>query len=466
MSSPPLETEDRAFRWPTRADYRHLLDLAGPVVVIQLGLMLMGAIDVIMVGHYAALDLAATALGNLYSWGTVVFGMGVLMALDPLVAQAVGAKDREGTARSVQRGFVIAAVLTVPIMLAALPADWVLEVLGQPAEIVPLGADYARVVAIGALPTLIFIAARQSLQAMKKLKPIVITMILANVLNLALDWILVFGKFGAPTAGTMGVAAATCIARWFLGVGLLVVAWRDLRPFLRPFHREVLKVGPIVRTLRLGLPIGAQFFLEYGMFAVIALLMGRLGTIEIAAHQVAINIASVTFMVPMGISAAVAVVVGQAVGKGDAGEARRVAVAAILIGVSFMALSATTFLLFPDAISRLYSSDAGVIALAVVLIPIAGFFQVWDGIQVVAIGILRGVGDTRAPMVVNVVGFWLIGLPVSLWLAFTMDLGARGLWWGLVIGLFVVAVWLSARVRSRLSKDLERVIVEDPTPIS
>lgn len=465
-SSKPSGNAARQWSWPTRADYRNLVDLAIPVVVVQFGLMLMGTVDVIMVGHYSALDLAATALGNLYTFGTTVFGIGMLMALDPLVAQAMGAKDPDGAARSVQRGVLLAALLSIPIMLAALPASWVLAACQQPAEVVPLAADYARLVALGVLPLMIFITQRQSLQAMKMLRPVVITILLANVLNVILNWILVFGRYGVPTSGTEGVAVATIISRWAMCLGLFVVAWRSLRPLLQPFRREIFAVAPLVRTLRLGAPIGTQFFLEYGMFAVIALLMGRFGTIPIAAHQVAINIASLTFMVPLGVSSAAAVLVGHAVGKGDSAEARRSASAAIVVGMGFMALSAASFLLFPQAIAMLYSTDASVIALAAVLIPIAGFFQVWDGLQVVAIGILRGIGDTRAPMIVNIVGFWLLGFPASLWLAFSAGMGATGLWWGMVVGLFVVGVVLAVRVRLRMSKDLARVMVEDPTPAS
>jgi len=213
--------------------------------------------------------------------------------------------------------------------------------------------------------------------------------------------------------------------------------------------------------VRLGAPIGIQVALEFGTFAVIALLMGRLGTVQVAAHQVAINIASFTFMVPLGISQAAAVLVGRSVGAGDAPRARRGAVASLGAGVAFMTLSATTFLLVPNLLARAYSSDVAVVALATVLIPIAGVFQVFDGLQVVSIGCLRGVGDTRAPMLVNVLGFWLLGMPVSLWLCFRAGLGAPGLWWGLVVGLAAVAVFLIARVRVRLSRSLDRLVIDE-----
>ncbi len=246
-----------------------------------------------------------------------------------------------------------------------------------------------------------------------------------------------------------------------MALGLLAIAWRELRPRLVPLRRESIALAPLGRMLRIGVPIGIQIQLEIGVFAVIALLMGRLGTVPMAAHQVAINIASLTFMVPLGVGGAASVLVGHAVGAGDAPRARRSAVAALGAGGAFMLLSGVALFAVPGLLARVYSSDLGVVALALQLIPIAGVFQVFDGLQVVSVGVLRGVGDTRAPMVVNVLGFWLIGLPVSLWLGFGVGAGAVGLWWGLVAGLAAVAAFLVLRVRARLGQALRRVAIEE-----
>jgi MATE family multidrug resistance protein len=233
-----------------------------------------------------------------------------------------------------------------------------------------------------------------------------------------------------------------------------------MRRHLHPFLPETLALRPLARMALLGGPIGVQWQLEYGVFAVVALMMGWLGTAAMAGHQIAINLASLTFMVPLGVSAAAAVLVGQAVGRGDAGEARGAARAALWCGVGFMAVSAVVLLAIPEALARMYTRDAGVLAVAGVLIPIAGVFQVFDGTQVVGSGILRGIGDTRAPMVVNLLGFWLIGLPVSLWLGFRTPLGPAGLWWGLVAGLAAVAVFLLLRIRTRMRRELARVVID------
>jgi MATE family multidrug resistance protein len=244
---------------------------------------------------------------------------------------------------------------------------------------------------------------------------------------------------------------------------LLAIAGNDLRHRLKPWRAESGSIAPLMRMLRLGIPIGVQYLLEYGAFAAAALLMGVLGTTQMAAHQIAINLASFTFMVPLGVSTATAVMVGHAIGAGDEAQARRSAVAGIMSGTAFMVLSALAFRLFPVALARVYTGDATVVALAATLIPIAGVFQVFDGVQAVAAGVLRGIGDTHAPAIINVVGFWLIGLPVSWWLAFREGGGAVGLWWGIVVGLAAVALILLGRVRVRLGRTMRRIVIDaDP----
>jgi MATE family multidrug resistance protein len=239
------------------------------------------------------------------------------------------------------------------------------------------------------------------------------------------------------------------------------LAWRKLRPLIAARHRSTFAPRAVWRVARVGLPIGGQYLLEYGAFGCTALMMGLIGTTELAAHQIAINIASLTFMVPMGVSTATAVLVGHAIGAGDEERARRAASAGMLSGVGFMAVSGICLVAAPALFARAYSTDPSVIALAATLIPIAGLFQVFDGTQVVATGILRGIGDTEAPMVINILGFWLVGLPASAWLAFGRDTGARGLWWGLVAGLAVVSMLLLVRVRSRMRRRMRRLVIDD-----
>lgn len=442
-----------------------MLDLALPVVTIQVGIMSMGVVDTVMVGHLSPQALAAVALGNLYFFVPAVFGMGTLMVLDPVVAQAFGAGDAPSVARGIQRGVLLAFVLSIPSALLLLAAGPVLAVLRQPADVVPLAAQYSVRMAPSVLPFFLFIVFRQSLQALGHTRAIVVTIIVANLVNALLNWVLIFGHLGLPAMGVAGSAWATTISRWLLCVSLPAIAWRPLRPHLRPIRPEIREFAPLSRMLRLGTPIGAQFVLEFGAFALVALMMGWLGTRQMAGHQVAINLASLTFMVPLGVADAASVLVGRAVGRGDPEGARGSARAALVCAAGFMSCTGALFLALPGPLAGLYTRDAAVLGVAAALIPIAGVFQVFDGLQTVAGGILRGLGHTRTPMLVNLFGYWVLGLPVSAYLGFRLGLGPAGLWWGLVLGLGVVATFLLVRVRIGLARRQTRVMIDLPAAV-
>ena len=446
---------------PSRRELREVVGLALPVVAVQVGMMAMGVVDTIMVGHFSARDLAAVALGNLYFFTATVFPMGILLSLDPVISQAVGAVDRVGVTRGLQRGGVLAMALAVPAILVLLPGHLVLTLLNQPREVVPVAAGYALAAVPGVVPFLGFMVLRQTLQAMGRLAPIVVTILAANVANLFFNWVLIYGRLGVPPLGAVGSGWASSLSRWLMLLALLALAWPVLAPHLRSLRADALQLKPLVRMLRLGVPIGIQLSLEFGAFGAIGVLMGWLGTLAMAGHQVALNLASLTFMVPLGISQATAVLVGRGVGRGDPPGARRSAGTGLLLGASFMLLAALVFLAIPEPLARLYSSEAPVVTLAAVLIPLAGIFQVFDGLQVVASGVLRGVGDTRSPMIINLLGFWCIGMPVSVWLGFRTAAGPVGLWWGLVAGLAGVAVFLLLRVGNRMGRDLRRILIDE-----
>ena len=447
---------------PRREDLRATVRLALPVVVIQVGMMAMGVVDTIMVGHVSAQALAAVALGNLYFFGLAIFAMGTLMVLDPVVAQAVGARDEPAAARGIQRGVLLAVLLTLPAALLLLAAGGFMTLARQPAEVVPLAAGYAVRLAPGVLPFFVFVVFRQSLQAMRVTAPIVVAIVVANLANAGLNWMLIFGRLGAPAMGVLGSAWATTASRWLLAILLVLLVRRRLTPYLWPIRPEIWQPAPLWRMLRLGVPIGCQVVLEFGAFALVALMMGWLGTREMAGHQVAINLASLTFMVPLGTADAASVLVGQAVGRGDPAGARGASYSALLCGVGFMSLAAIVFLTLPGPLARLYTDEASVIGVAAALIPLAGVFQVFDGLQAVAGGILRGLGETRVAMLVNLLGYWGLGLPVSYALGFRAGLGPAGLWWGLVIGLAVVATVLLVRVRIALGRRQARVVIDLP----
>ena len=434
--------------------------LAVPVVLAQVGLMLMGVVDTLMVGRVSAEALAAVALGNLYFTTLVVPASGTLMVLDAVVAQAVGARDSEGVARGVQRGFVLAMAIGLLMSVVLLPVRPMLVLFHQPTALIPVATSYVLISILGVFPFLAFVVLRQSLQAMGQMRVLVSVIVVANLMNAFLNWVFVYGHLGSPALGAPGSAWATLVSRWLMVTLLVGFGWRALHASVVPWRRETLHMAPLLAMARLGLPIGLQQGLEFGAFAAIGVLMGVLGTVEMAAHQIAINIASLTFMVPLGVGAAAAVRVGHAAGAGDADAARESARAALVCGVGFMVCTAVAFLLVPAAIAGQYTHDAPVVALAATLIPVAGVFQVFDGIQAVSAGVLRGLGDTRAPFVINLAGFWLAGFPVSVALGFWTPLGAVGLWWGFVAGLGVVAALLLLRVRSRMRGTIARTSLE------
>jgi MATE family multidrug resistance protein len=439
------------------SELRATVALAVPVVLVQLGFMAMGVVDTLMVGRLSARALGAVAIGNLYWFNVTIFGTGTLMALDPIVAQAVGAGDDDTVARSVQRGLIIALGLSVMTAALLAPAESALHVLRQPAEIVPDAGAYLRISIIGVLPYFAFVVLRQSLQAMHRVAPIVFTVIVANIANAFFNWVFVYGHLGSPALGVAGSAVATAIGRWLMLLLLLATAMRELRPHLAPVREGVLRWDPIWRMLRLGLPIGAQQALEAGAFGAIGLLMGLIGTVAVAAHQIAITLAAFTFMVPLGVGSAAAVRVGHAIGSHDVPRAKAAIRAAYLCGVGFMVLTGIVFLSIPHMLAAAFTPDPQVIALAAVLIPIAGFFQVFDGGQAVGAGVLRGAGDTTAPLIVMLGSYWLIGVPMSAWLGFKTSLGPRGLWWGFVMSLGAVALFLFWRIRVVFSRELRRV---------
>ena len=433
---------------------------AAPIVLINLGQQMMGVVDTLMIGKLGGAALAAVALGNFSFFNTCIFGIGLLYALDPIVSQALGAGATDDAARGIQRGIVMAVAISMVARIVLWPSAWVLRSLHQPADVVELTGEYVRRRALGVAPFLVFNSLRQSLQALRSTRPIIFAVLLANVVNIIANWMLIFGHGGAPALGVAGSGYATALAMWSMVIMLWFFAAPTLRPFVFPWRPEATAWVPLVRTLRIGVPIGTQFFFEVFAFGLTALFMGWMGTASIAAHEIALNMAAMTFMVPMGIASAAAIVVGHAVGRGDMLAARRDALTAIVCGVGFMTISAVVFLAAPMWLATRYTSDASTLAIAVLLIPLAGYFQVFDGLQAVTSGVLRGTGDTRIPAVLHMAAFWGIGVPLGAFLGFETTLRERGLWIGLVAGLAAASIFQSLRVRRRLKDSIDRVRVD------
>jgi MATE family multidrug resistance protein len=297
---------------------------------------------------------------------------------------------------------------------------------------------------------------RLSLQAMSVVRPAAWAIVVSNALNALLDWVLIFGHLGSPALGVRGSAYATSTARWLMLAWFVFASRRHLAPYWRGFTAEAARMASYLRLLRIGVPIGLHQSIEILIFATAGLLMGRMGVTQLAGHQITLNLASLSFMVPLGISGAAATRVGNAIGRQDMPGARRAASACLLLGGAVMVLFALLFGLFPGTLARIYTQDPATVDMAVLLLPVAAMFQVFDGLQVVSVGVLRGAADTAVPAVLAFLGFWAVGLPAGWFLGFRLGHGAVGIWWGLTLGLAAVASLLLLRIVARFRGQIAR----------
>jgi len=436
-----------------RRELRPMLRLAVPVVLAELGWMTMGVVDTMMVGRIDAESIGAVSIGRALFLVVAIFGIGILLGLDTVVSNAFGAGEFRECHLALLHGVYLSLLMTLPLMAAVFGLSGLLEDWGVDPAVRDLARSYARAVSCSALPIFLYATFRRYLQAINLVRPVMIALISANLVNVAANWVLIFGHLGLPALGVTGAAWATVLASSYMALFLIAAALlhdRQEGNRLRglPLRPVVARLG---RLLRLGLPAATQLLLEVGVFALVTVLAGRLAPAALAAHQIALNAASVTYMVPLGISAAAAVRVGQALGRKDRAGAGMAGWTALLLGASFMSLAALAFVAVPRWIVRAFSADAQVIAAGAALLYVAAVFQLFDGIQVVATGALRGAGDTRTPMLWNLVGYWVLGLPVGYFLCFHAGSGVVGLWVGLSIGLIVVGSVL-LRVWSRRAR--------------
>jgi MATE family multidrug resistance protein len=422
-----------------------MLRLAGPVVLAELGWMAMGTVDTLMVGRLSAHAIGAVGIGNALFLVPAFFAVGLLLGLDTLVAQSFGAGRSIACFRALFHGVYLSLLLTPPLSAVGL---WVIVPLLPAAGIDPvvlqLAIPYLETVTWSLLPLLLYATFRRYLQAIGRVRPVMYVLVSANLVNAAANWTLIFGHLGFPALGVRGAAWATLCSRSYMALGLLLVILHagrrgdgDLWRAPRKLDRRELQ-----RLLRLGFPAALQITLEMGVFASATALAGLLDAASLAAHQIALTAASVTFMVPLGVSSAGAVRVGHAFGRRDPEGAARSGWTALVIGALFMSLAALAFLALPETIVRAFSGDPDVIRVGSALLLVAAFFQLFDGIQVVATGIMRGLGDTRTPMLANLGGHWLVGLPVGSALCFVAGAGIAGLWIGLCLGLILVGATL------------------------
>ncbi len=426
--------------------------LALPIVVTQLAHISLGFVDTVMVGRLGPEALAGVALGNTIFFNALIFCMGILMAVGPLVSQAFGAHDDEAIGRSVRQGLWMAASLGLVAFTVIYNGETVLRWLGQDEANVLSAGAYLRAISWGIFPFLGLVALRSFAEAVSRPKAVTAIVMSGVGVNIFLNWVLMFGKFGFPAMGLVGTGwASTGVYTFnFLLLAIWVLRTHDFKQY-HIFSRLSRPDSHMFKELfRIGWPIGASMGIETSLFMLTVVMMGWIGTTQLAAHQVAIQCAAFTFMVPLGIGMASSVRVGQCIGRRDLEGARRAGFTGVALSVTFMSATAILFLTFPSQVVSLYldlsePANAAVIAMAVQLLFFAAAFQVVDGIQVAVMGALRGMKDTFQPMVLSVFSYWGVGLVSGYLLAFRAGMEERGLWIGLVVGLATAAVLLTVR---------------------
>jgi MATE family multidrug resistance protein len=424
-----------------------LARLSGLLVAGQVATVAMNFVDTVMAGRLSAEALASVAVGGAV-WATLVlFSMGVLMALPPIVAQLMGSGDRSRVAPVARQGFWLAQALAAMSFVGLRSARPVLEFIQVEPELVPTVMGYLAAIswgmpALGAFFTLRFLS-----EGISYTRPVMYLAVIGLGVNVLANLVLMYGHWGFPALGAVGVGYATAAVVWTQCIGMtLLVRFHRRYRWLALFERfDPPRRQPLSELLAVGLPIGFSFFMEISFFAGAALLMASLGTVAVAGHQVAVNFASLTFMVPLGMSMGIAVRVGHAVGRGDHAGARLAGWTGIAMALGVMAVAATIMLLAPTWIVGIYTRDAEVGAMAVQMLALAAIFQLSDGVQVSSAGALRGLKDTRAAMIITFIAYWVIGLPLGWALAFRFGLGPRGLWIGFIGGLTAAAVLLAGR---------------------
>ena len=434
-----------------RREIRILSRLALPVVASQVASMMLWVVDLLMVGRVGVEALGSVSLGRSWIMLSTIFGMGLVFGIDPIASQAKGARDRQTLGLALQWGLVVAMAASVPIAGTFLVTGPFLRAIGQDPGLAAQAHDYVLVQIPGIPFFLAFIALRQWLQGRGIMRPGMWVAFAANGVNILVNWLLIFGNLGFPALGAVGAGWATTISEIFMLVALvgIVLRMQLQRGAWQGWSRAALDPRQLGRVLSLGLPVAVQISLELTFFALSAFLAGHLGELALASHSIVINIASIAFMVPLGISIGAVTRVGNRIGAGDFAGAQRSAWVACGFAGVFAAGSATVFILGRHWLPAFYTADAPTLALCATLMPIAAAFQLFDGVQVVGGGILRGMGRTRPAAVFNLIGYYVLALPFTWLLAFSLGWGISGLWWAMCIGLGAVAILLVGWIHRR-----------------
>jgi MATE family multidrug resistance protein len=443
---------------PVRRELGVLSRLAWPLIATQVSFMLTGVVDALLLGRLSVHALDAASLGNQWGWSVMSLAMGMVMGIDPLVSQAHGEGDGARTGLALQRGLVVALCLSVPMVAAFLVTEPVLRLLGQDAELARMAGRYNSIRALGVPFILGFTALRSWLAGRNVVAPAMWIALAMNVVNGVLGWALIFGRLGLPRLELVGaawVANLVTIAQPLLLVAVVRAAELHQGAWRRWDRRSFEPVG-LWQVAKLGSGVGLQMALEGSAWSLAAILAGWLGASALAGHIIVLNMIALWFMVPVGISIAASVRVGNLIGAQDLDGARRAGGLALALGAGVMLISGAVFALFRNQLPYLFTADVAVVELAAAILPIAAAFQIFDGTQVVAGGVLRGAGRTRAPALVNLVGYYALALPLAAWFGAESRGGLTGIWGCLLVGLVFVSsvllAWIGRTARAPLAE--------------
>jgi MATE family multidrug resistance protein len=420
----------------------------------NLGHVLMGVTDSVVVGHVNATSLAAAGLATVVFNVLMLFGIGVSYAITPLVASAHGQKDNKSIVDTVKHGLLINVISSFFLIVLVLIGKNLLYKINQPEEVVSLSLPFLSIITYSLIPVMIFQTFKQFAEGLSLTKVALIVMIGANVVNLALNYVLVYGHFGFTALGLNGAGWATFYSRIFMAVAIILYVYHHhtLRSYRAIFRFGNYSASLFKKMLNLGIPSGVQFIFEVAAFDFSLVMMGWLGTTTQAAHQIAINLATLSYMTTAGLAAAATVRVGYYMGSKDFDNMRRASYSLLIMAMGLMCLWAALFIAARHQLPALYVNETAVIPIAASLLIIAGLFQLSDGVQVVCVAALRGLQDVKVPSVFILIAYWAIGLPLGYYLAFTLNMGGEGVWWGLFIGLTLTASAMFFRLRMFLKK--------------
>lgn len=434
--------------------YQRLLKLAFPLVLTQAGQMVVQLVDNAMVGRVGTTELAAASFANSIYVVVMVFGMGIFLGVTPLIGHALGSKNDNQVASTMKNSLILSVFLVSILGLFCFGLSAFMHNMGQPTEVVKMAIPYFRILSVSLVPFLFFMVLKQIGEGLNNTWLAMIATIMSNVLNIGLNYLLIFGKFGFPELGLIGAGYATLISRIAMPIFILIgfLASKNVRTFFKLIPKVKTSFLELKRILNIGFPIAVQLVIEVSLFALGAVMMGWIGDVPLAAHQIALGLASFTFMIANGVAMATTIRVSFQLGLKDFSSMEKVALSAIHLVLLYMLICGIGFLFLQNQLPKLFTPDTLVIKQAASLIVVAALFQLFDGLQVTCLGILRGFADVKVPMIIAAISYLLIGIPVSYVLTFVLDFGPEGIWYGFVAGLGVAGILLAFRIRQKIKE--------------